>query len=531
MVFKEKKCRFCGGVFIPSSRSQRYCSEQCKERSHYHGTVCVVCGKPTKDDAATCSKECLKIHQSRDCVLKNDDVKKKIKNTLISKYGVDNPMRCKEISHKVSDTKASNDPGFSKWRSKFENTMQEKYGVSNALECQEFRDKVEHTNSITGKSGRFHTEEWNLAMIAKYGTTIPYKNDDIKMRGIRTMLERYGVTSPAKLDWVQEKSKQTCLRKYGVEYSFQSDNNKVKSKQTLMEKYGVEYSVHLVARKSKINQQIGESLHATEYEFPIHSKRYDIKLGNTLIEVNPTVSHNSDKDYVYGVTDKDYHVIKSRIATENGYRCFHIWDWDNIDKIVQMFTATPIKIYARNCDVIFIDKETSDRFLDDFHLQGSCSGDIIRVGLAYDNTLVGVMTFGPPRYSGKYDVELLRMCFRFGYHVIGGASKMLKFFVGEYQPESIVSYCDNSKFTGDIYSRLNFHKISDGKPTPHWYNIKTHKHITDSLLRQRGFDQLLGNEYGCYGKNSDNIQLMLEHGFVRVYDCGQSVYVWDNMNQ
>ena len=48
-------------------------------------------------------------------------------------------------------------------------------------------------------------------------------------------------------------------------------------------------------------------------------------------------------------------------------------------------------------------------------------------------------------------------------------------------------------------------------------------HITDNLLRQRGFDQLFGTSYG---KGTSNRELMLEHGFVEIYDAGQSVYEW-----
>ena len=47
-------------------------------------------------------------------------------------------------------------------------------------------------------------------------------------------------------------------------------------------------------------------------------------------------------------------------------------------------------------------------------------------------------------------------------------------------------------------------------------------HITDGLLRQRGFDQLFGTHYG---KGTSNEQLMLDNGFVEIYDCGQQAYV------
>lgn len=50
-------------------------------------------------------------------------------------------------------------------------------------------------------------------------------------------------------------------------------------------------------------------------------------------------------------------------------------------------------------------------------------------------------------------------------------------------------------------------------------------HITDNLLRQQGFDRLVGEEFGVYGKGTSNEEIMLENGFVEIYDCGQSSYV------
>ena len=61
-----------------------------------------------------------------------------------------------------------------------------------------------------------------------------------------------------------------------------------------------------------------------------------------------------------------------------------------------------------------------------------------------------------------------------------------------------------------------------GKPTKHWYNIQTKRHITDNLLRQRGYSQLHNDK--IHKKGESNEQLMLEAGYLEVYDCGQSVY-------
>ena len=48
------------------------------------------------------------------------------------------------------------------------------------------------------------------------------------------------------------------------------------------------------------------------------------------------------------------------------------------------------------------------------------------------------------------------------------------------------------------------------------------KNITDNLLRQLGADKLLGTSYG---KGTDNMEILLNSGFVTVYDCGQDTWV------
>ena len=133
------------------------------------------------------------------------------------------------------------------------------------------------------------------------------------------------------------------------------------------------------------------------------------------------------------------------------------------------------------------------------------------------------MTFGKPRYNSEFQYELLRLCSKPGFIVVGGASKLFKYFLDNYKPESIISYCDLAKFSGKVYESLGMKRIGESRPSCHWYNIKTHQHITDNLLRQRGADQLLGTKDG---KGTSNKEIMIREGFVEVYDCGQATYVW-----
>ena len=77
------------------------------------------------------------------------------------------------------------------------------------------------------------------------------------------------------------------------------------------------------------------------------------------------------------------------------------------------------------------------------------------------------------------------------------------------------------KRIGDVYLALGFNLADPGSPSKHWSHGK--KHITDNLLRQRGYDQLFGTSYG---KGTSNEQLMLDNHWLPIYDCGQARFEW-----
>ena len=105
--------------------------------------------------------------------------------------------------------------------------------------------------------------------------------------------------------------------------------------------------------------------------------------------------------------------------------------------------------------------------------------------------------------------------------MLAGAEKLFKHFIELVNPQSVISYCDNSKFSGEVYTRLGF--TQKGKPSPSLHWSKGSEHITDNLLRQRGFDQLFNTNYG---KGTSNEELMIEHGWLPIYDCGQMTFIW-----
>jgi hypothetical protein len=263
-------------------------------------------------------------------------------------------------------------------------------------------------------------------------------------------------------------------------------------------------------------------------EFCLDHKTFDFKINDILVEINPTFTHNATF-FPLGnqrCLDKNYHRDKTAIAEKYNYRCVHIFDWDDPNKIIEsILNKSQETVYARNCEIREVPKQEAIDFIFKHHIQNYAK-DTVRLGLYYKNELVSIMTFGKPRYNKKYEYEIIRYCS--AKNVIGGSEKLFKHFVNTYLPESIISYCDLSKFTGKVYEKLGFTLLRKPAPSKHWYNMKTKEHYTDALVRQHGFSRLINHKEALEDNlvGVSNKELMLEAGFVEVYDCGQATYVW-----
>lgn len=518
------------------------------------------------------AKETLLEKYGVDNIQKLPEVREKMKKTCIKRYGVEHPAQSEEVKEKIKQTNLKKfgtvAPAQSKEvKEKMKQTNLKRFSVENASQASEIKEKKKETFlknygvkspfQIPGIKEKI-PEKTRKTNLEKYGVEYPVQAEQFKEQMKQTNLDRYGFEYTVKVPEFQEKTKQTNLERYGVENAFQNEEIREKAKQTNLEKYGKEFASQseevkdrikesnlknhgieyfcqhpdcfkASQRISKVNKKFHEILNENgienELEFIVENYGYDLRVENTLIEINPFVTHNSTWGPRFGSTQKspkprDYHLQKTNFAKEHGFHCIHIFDWDDSDKIVEMLKPKT-QVYARNCTVKEIKRKIADVFLGNYHLQGSTKQLQHAYGLFYKDELVQVMTFGKPRYNKNYEYELLRLCTIPGVSVTGGASKILKYFENQVKPESIISYCDLSKFNGSVYNTLGFKLVNQTAPTKHWYNDKTKMHITDNLLRQRGFDQLHKTNFG---KGTSNEELMKEHGYVEIYDCGQLVF-------
>lgn len=477
-------------------------------------------------------------------MLLSDELKQKrsakAKETFLKKYGVDNPAKSKEVLAKIQKTNLERYGNICSAQAdvvkeKVKATNLKKYGVEYSFQANDVKDKIKATN------------------LERYGVDNSSKSDIIKTRIVESNRKNLGVDYPMQSKEVMDKSRVTSLEKYGTEYPNQSDIVKSKIDASTLEHYGVNrackldefkqkvvdtnrerygvdytcliYSGKLKGNDSSYNRSFASILDTSnikyEREFLLQKYSYDFKVGNTLIEINPTATHNTHfNPYGKNRIDANYHRDKSKLAKDSGYSVIHVFDWDDVDKVVQLLKFR-VTEYARKCDVKVVSEIDTNNYLDMYHLQGTCRGQKIRLGLYYDNQLVSLMTFGKSRFNKNCEYELLRYCSH--YNVVGGVEKLFKYFIDNYKPNSIVSYCDISKFSGKVYDTLGFRYIKTNSPRKHWYSLKEKRHITDGLLLSQGYDRLFKENHG---KGTSNEELILSRGYLPVYDCGQATYIW-----
>ena len=129
------------------------------------------------------------------------------------------------------------------------------------------------------------------------------------------------------------------------------------------------------------------------------------------------------------------------------------------------------------------------------------------------------MSFSTPRFTDKYKYELVRFCNKLNTSVVGGASKLLKYFRNKYKG-SIISYSNKSWSIGDLYKKLGFSYSHTSSP-----NYRYYKGL-NSLSRYACQKHKLKDMFpDLYDLDKTEDQIMSEAKYLKVYDSGNDVWV------
>lgn len=224
-------------------------------------------------------------------------------------------------------------------------------------------------------------------------------------------------------------------------------------------------------------------------------------------------------------SDKNYHINKMNLCRKKGYRLITIFEdeWTEKTNIVKSRLKSILnqdqRIYARKCDVSPISYKSAETFLSEHHIQGPAISKIA-YGCFHKGKLVAVMTFGKPRYDKKSQYELIRYCST--GTVVGGAGKLFSAFCKDYNPQTVISYCDMRWGTGNLYKQLNFVQTGNGQIPGYCYTDFVKRYHRSSYVKKK-----ISNT-----ENNDKpeYQIMRDRNMYRIWDCGQTKWQYSQDN-
>ena len=113
--------------------------------------------------------------------------------------------------------------------------------------------------------------------------------------------------------------------------------------------------------------------------------------------------------------------------------------------------------------------------------------------------------------SGDYTYELCRFCSVRNTNVVGGASKLFKYFIDNYvkSNETVVSYSNITKTTGKLYGILNFKMDHISTPNYVWINLNNRDVKTRYQTKMKNENETMHNM-----------------NYVKVCDCGTKVWIY-----
>lgn len=254
--------------------------------------------------------ECMQEHKKEDYALRAEHRKK----TMMSKYGVDNPMKLDSVKDKIKQTCLN------------------RYGVDNPRKLESVVDKARRTNT------------------ERYGDISYAKTDKGIARIQDTMEKRYGaknfMQSDAHLDVVEsmvEKSRQTQLKRYGVKHYSQSDEakklmsvRKLKEFESKRKNGTFNASNGEMFVELKLIERFGKNDVVKQYrsnEYPYACDFY-VKSRDMYIELNYHWTHNT---HWFDIKDEDdYSTFEEWFgkASESKFydNAVHVWTVRDVQK-------------------------------------------------------------------------------------------------------------------------------------------------------------------------------------------------------
>lgn len=174
--------------------------------------------------------------------------------------------------------------------------------------------------------------------------------------------------------------------------------------------------------------------------------------------------------------------------------------------------GSSIKLDARKLTIGYPSPSEARLFMSENHLAGSTNSSY-RFGLYSNNELMMLITIGKPRFSNKFDYEVLRLATKQGVVIRGGASKLFK-VIKNTLTGTLLTYSDNMLGNGAVYAKTGFEFIGETSPGYFWEK--------DGKILERYETQKhkLGHILPTLDLAKSESMLMEENGWRKIFNAG-----------
>ena len=452
-------------------------------------------------------------------------VQEKSRNTKLQKYGVSNYNN----RNKALRTRLDR---YGKYMTdemllKSKNTSMQLYGCEFASQSKDFKDKAKQTRYSKNNGNYFSQKTINRLKETSKDNYIKSNNKRIiTLKNKYKSYNRCFYTSK-KLLHILEDPEINFIR-YINELDYENKNfayieTDLNISYTALLNYAHKYKFKdlLNNTRSHFQQDVINFLKTLNIDYIENCRNiispYEVDIyipeKNIAIECNGNDWHSKYR------CDKKYHYNKSVMCENLGVRLIHIfeYEWKNerqrpiLENIIKnAIGINENKIYARKCRIVVKQSKEMRDFFDKNNIQGFRGGKFA-ICLEYNTEIIMAYMMGYPFFGkGKYEWEVIRGATKLGYTVVGGASKIFKYFIENYNPKNCVYYIDYNYFNGNSLKNL-----------PNMKFIKTQISFKNYWINE-------GRVKNREPKRNSEIKELYRNGDVlQIYNAGTKVYIWE----
>jgi hypothetical protein len=438
-----------------------------------------------------------------------DIFRKKAANTNLLRYGVKNAMLDPVIARKAADTRKAahggmepiqTKEGYEKWaapqRAKNNGLLASQ---TDAHRKQLIESNINMSDERRKRASTSHRNRWSEKNQLPEEYMMAHENEQF----VEQIYNEFGANRAADMCGVDVSSFYEILKQHNIElvHNIGGPSQPEKEIRSIIENFG------LTVEPS--NRTILDG-----YEIDIY-----IPEKNIGIEYHGLYWHSSKF-----VHDYTYHKRKQDIAESKGIRLIQIFEDEWLsrrevvsDRIKYMIGETDRqRVFARKCSLSKVSHEDVQCLYESNHIQGSV-GATVHYGLMYENKLIAAMSL-LDKGDGLWD--LVRFCT--SHDVVGGFSKLLKKFIRENKPTSIISFADRRWSSGGVYVANGFTEVMRTKPN--YSYIKGKQRVRKEHYRHARMAVMDNFDYDPSLSETQNTEA---NNIYRIYDAGKLKYRMD----